>query len=60
MVKINLPYGNEMTVLFIVRYTPNLMLDGVSVKVTDPQSRENCLKGYTFSLESRNKVNIPL
>ncbi|CAN4083698.1 unnamed protein product [Withania somnifera] len=32
-------------------HTPNLMLEGVSVKVVDPQSRECCLKGYTFLLE---------
>lgn len=39
-------------------YLPSLMLDGVSLKVVDPQSRENCLQGYTFLLESRNKYKL--
>ncbi|XP_070052098.1 nibrin homolog isoform X3 [Nicotiana tomentosiformis] len=37
-------------------HAPNLMLEGVSVKVVDPQSRECCLKGYTFLLEPEAKV----
>ncbi|KAK3026143.1 hypothetical protein RJ639_042586, partial [Escallonia herrerae] len=36
-------------------YAPTLLLEGVSVKVTDPKSRENCLTGYTFLLESTHK-----
>lgn len=39
-------------------HAPNLMLEGVSVKVVDPQSRECCLKGYTFLLESENKYKF--
>lgn len=36
-------------------YAPTLMLEGLSVKVTDPQSREHCLRGYTFLLEPLHK-----
>lgn len=39
-------------------HAPNLMLEGVSVKVVDPQSRECCLKGYTFLLEPENKYKF--
>ncbi|XP_031388603.1 nijmegen breakage syndrome 1 protein isoform X1 [Punica granatum] len=30
---------------------PSLSVGGVSVKVTDPKTRETCLEGYTFVLE---------
>ncbi|KAG6656214.1 nijmegen breakage syndrome 1 protein isoform X1 [Carya illinoinensis] len=33
-------------------YAPMLTVGGVSVKVADPKSRENCLEGYTFLLGS--------
>ncbi|KAL2528130.1 Nijmegen breakage syndrome 1 protein [Forsythia ovata] len=36
-------------------YAPTLVLEGLSVKVTDPQSREHCLRGYTFLLETFHK-----
>ncbi|XP_027178224.1 nijmegen breakage syndrome 1 protein isoform X1 [Coffea eugenioides] len=36
-------------------YSPTLLLEEASVRVADPQSRDNCLNGYTFLLESRNK-----
>ncbi|XP_022895477.1 nijmegen breakage syndrome 1 protein [Olea europaea var. sylvestris] len=36
-------------------YAPTLMLEGLSVKVADPQSREHCLRGYTFLLEPFHK-----
>ncbi|XP_055804111.1 nibrin homolog isoform X2 [Solanum dulcamara] len=39
-------------------HAPKLMLEGVSVKVVDPQSRECCLKGYAFLLEPENKYNF--
>ncbi|KAF3641634.1 putative nibrin-like isoform 2 [Capsicum annuum] len=39
-------------------HAPNLMLEGVSMKVVDPQSRECCLKGYTFLLEPENKYKF--
>ncbi|XP_016455700.2 nibrin homolog [Nicotiana tabacum] len=39
-------------------HAPNLMLEGVSVKVVDPQSRECCLKGYTFLLEPEAKYKF--
>ncbi|XP_059452805.1 nibrin homolog [Corylus avellana] len=32
-------------------YAPTLTMEGVSVKVADPKSREKCLEGYTFLLE---------
>ncbi|GMY24558.1 nijmegen breakage syndrome 1 protein isoform X1 [Fagus crenata] len=35
-------------------YAPILTVEGVSIKVADPKSRENCLEGYTFLLESTN------
>ncbi|KAL3345670.1 hypothetical protein AABB24_024563 [Solanum stoloniferum] len=34
------------------------MLEGVSVKVVDPPSRECCLKGYAFLLEPENKYKF--
>ncbi|KAF5958104.1 hypothetical protein HYC85_005329 [Camellia sinensis] len=36
-------------------FAPTLMLEGVSVKVADPKSRENCLRGFTFLLEPIHK-----
>ncbi|KAJ9564733.1 hypothetical protein OSB04_000699 [Centaurea solstitialis] len=40
------------------RYAPTLTLQGVSVKVSDPESRENCLSGYTFLLESSDMYKL--
>jgi hypothetical protein len=34
-----------------ISYAPMLTMEGVSVKVADPKSREKCLEGYTFLLE---------
>ncbi|KAI3665219.1 hypothetical protein L6452_43842 [Arctium lappa] len=39
-------------------YAPTLTLQGVSVKVADPESRENCLSGYTFLLESLDMYKL--
>lgn len=39
-------------------YSPSLMLEGMHVKVTDPRSREQCLRGYTFLLESLQKYKF--
>ncbi|GJT33539.1 hypothetical protein Tco_0923958 [Tanacetum coccineum] len=36
-------------------YAPTLTLQGVFVKVAESESRENCLSGYIFLLESSNK-----
>ncbi|KAG4114549.1 hypothetical protein ERO13_D12G051500v2 [Gossypium hirsutum] len=33
-------------------HVPTIMVDGVFVEVSDPKTRENCLGGYTFLLES--------
>ncbi|KAL1348626.1 hypothetical protein HN51_024619 [Arachis hypogaea] len=33
-------------------YIPTVSVEGRSIKVADPKTRENCLKGYTFLLES--------
>ncbi|MED6223371.1 Mre11 complex subunit Nbs1 [Stylosanthes scabra] len=33
-------------------YIPTVSVEGISIKVADPKTRENCLKGYTFLLES--------
>lgn len=33
-------------------HIPTVSVEGVSIRVADPKSRENCLKGYTFVLES--------
>ncbi|KAG8373550.1 hypothetical protein BUALT_Bualt11G0036200 [Buddleja alternifolia] len=41
-----------------LQHFPTLKLEGVSVKVTDPRSREQCLKGYTFLLESTYKYKF--
>ncbi|XP_024023516.1 nijmegen breakage syndrome 1 protein isoform X4 [Morus notabilis] len=35
-------------------HTSTLMVEGVSVKLADPRTRENCLEGYTFVLDSIN------
>ncbi|XP_034682566.1 nijmegen breakage syndrome 1 protein isoform X1 [Vitis riparia] len=39
-------------------YVPTLTCGGVSVKVGDSISRENCLKGCTFLLEPAHKYNF--
>ncbi|KAK4430500.1 Nijmegen breakage syndrome 1 protein [Sesamum alatum] len=39
-------------------HAPTLTLEGASLKVTDPQSREQCLRGYTFLLESIQKYKF--
>ncbi|KAA8547638.1 hypothetical protein F0562_004067 [Nyssa sinensis] len=39
-------------------YAPSLMLEGVSVKVGEPESRDNFLRGYTFLLESTQKYKF--
>ncbi|KAJ0445597.1 putative transcription factor interactor and regulator FHA-SMAD family [Helianthus annuus] len=39
-------------------YAPTLKLQGVSIKVVEPESRENCLSGYTFLLESSDKYKV--
>ncbi|KAL3838775.1 hypothetical protein ACJIZ3_023366 [Penstemon smallii] len=39
-------------------HTPQLMLEGLSIKATDPQSREHCLETYTFLLESIHKYQF--
>ncbi|KAK4711517.1 hypothetical protein R3W88_006030 [Solanum pinnatisectum] len=39
-------------------HAPKLILEGVSVKVADPPSRECCLKGYAFLLELENKYKF--
>ncbi|KAK4409442.1 Nijmegen breakage syndrome 1 protein [Sesamum angolense] len=42
----------ELPLFMYSRHAPTLTLEGASLKVTDPQSREQCLRGYTFLLES--------
>ncbi|KAK8498473.1 hypothetical protein V6N12_025673 [Hibiscus sabdariffa] len=39
-------------------HVPNIMVDGVFVEVADPKTRENCLGGYTFLLESAHVYNF--
>ncbi|KAH9625604.1 hypothetical protein KSS87_017079 [Heliosperma pusillum] len=39
-------------------YIPTLTLDGASVIVADFRTRENCLRGYTFLLDSINKYRF--
>ncbi|KAL0292311.1 UNVERIFIED_CONTAM: Nijmegen breakage syndrome 1 protein, partial [Sesamum radiatum] len=39
-------------------HAPTLTLEGASLKVADPQSREQCLRGYTFLLESIHKYKF--
>ncbi|KAI3699240.1 hypothetical protein L2E82_43401 [Cichorium intybus] len=38
--------------------SPTLTFEGDLVKVVDPESRENCLSGYTFLLEPSEKYKI--
>ncbi|EYU30353.1 hypothetical protein MIMGU_mgv11b017672mg [Erythranthe guttata] len=38
-------------------HAPTLTFEGVSLKVADQQSREHCLKGHTFLLESIHEVS---
>ncbi|KNA18946.1 hypothetical protein SOVF_066070 isoform B [Spinacia oleracea] len=40
------------------QYVPTLTLDGESVMVADTRTRENCLKGYTFALDSANEYRF--
>ncbi|KAK7321448.1 hypothetical protein VNO77_32101 [Canavalia gladiata] len=35
-------------------YIPTVLAEGASIKVADPKTRESCLKGYTFLLESEH------
>ncbi|XP_012837779.1 PREDICTED: nijmegen breakage syndrome 1 protein-like [Erythranthe guttata] len=42
----------KMYFSFCIRHAPTLTFEGVSLKVADQQSREHCLKGHTFLLES--------
>ncbi|XP_074275024.1 nibrin homolog [Silene latifolia] len=39
-------------------YIPTLTLDGASVTVADYRTRENCLRGYTFLLDSKDKYRF--
>ncbi|XWS30607.1 hypothetical protein CRYUN_Cryun23aG0000500 [Craigia yunnanensis] len=39
-------------------HVPTIMVDGVSIEVSDPKPRENCLGGYTFLLESTYMYNF--
>ncbi|KAH7534047.1 hypothetical protein FEM48_Zijuj04G0196100 [Ziziphus jujuba var. spinosa] len=39
-------------------YSATLTVEGVAVKVTDPKTRENCFRGYTFVLDSTNKYKF--
>ncbi|XP_024023511.1 nijmegen breakage syndrome 1 protein isoform X1 [Morus notabilis] len=39
-------------------HTSTLMVEGVSVKLADPRTRENCLEGYTFVLDSINSCKF--
>ena len=43
---------------FSSRYIPTVSVEGASIKVADPKTRENCLKGYTFLLESVHLVFV--
>jgi len=53
---------NKLTILFLTdyvvgsRYVPTLTFDGASVTVADTRTRENCLRGYMFLLDSANMV----
>ncbi|XP_051113463.1 nibrin homolog isoform X2 [Andrographis paniculata] len=44
----------------LLLHSPAVIVDGVTIKVTDSQSREQCLKGYTFLLQpiEKYKFNI--
>ncbi|KAH1061818.1 hypothetical protein AAZX31_02G224200 [Glycine max] len=35
-------------------YIPTVSVEGESIKIADPRMREDCLKGYTFLLESEH------
>ncbi|KAF3444240.1 hypothetical protein FNV43_RR13930 [Rhamnella rubrinervis] len=39
-------------------YSPTLTVEGVSVKVADLKTRENCLRGYTFVLDSIDRYKF--
>ncbi|XVE72031.1 hypothetical protein DITRI_Ditri11bG0006000 [Diplodiscus trichospermus] len=39
-------------------HLPTVIVDGVAIEVSDPKSRENCLRGYTFLLESTFMYNF--
>ncbi|KAL8265990.1 hypothetical protein R6Q59_003334 [Mikania micrantha] len=39
-------------------HVPTVKLQGVSIKVAEPESRENCLSGNTFLLESSDKYKF--
>ncbi|PIN15672.1 hypothetical protein CDL12_11682 [Handroanthus impetiginosus] len=39
-------------------HAPTITFEGVSLRVTDPQSRKQCLKEYTFLLESTHKYKF--
>lgn len=39
-------------------HVPTITVDGVSIEVSDPKTRENCLAGYTFLLESTYMYNF--
>ncbi|KAL6588212.1 Mre11 complex subunit Nbs1 [Orobanche minor] len=41
-----------------IMHAPTVALEGVCLKVTDPQSREQCLKGYTFLLVDIQKYKF--
>lgn len=60
MYNISLLYANKISCAVSPSHAPKLMLEGVSLKVVDPQSRECCLKGYAFLLEPENKVTFSL
>ena len=45
---------------FSISYIPTMTMEGVLVKVVDSVTRANCLKGYTFLLESTNMVIFAL
>lgn len=58
MYNISLLYAEKISCAVLPSHAPKLMLEGVSVQVVDPQSRECCLKGYAFLLEPENKVIV--
>jgi hypothetical protein len=43
---------------FSSRHIPTVSVEGASIRVADPKARENCLKGYTFVLESVHLVFV--
>ncbi|KAG6385824.1 hypothetical protein SASPL_154705 [Salvia splendens] len=42
----------------LLSHAPTLTLEGASLKVADSQSREQCLAGYTFMLDSKHKYKF--